>query len=70
MLMIKVSERQEEEGAEDAKEGGDESVAKEAEEEPVHWCYMCDGCKMSPIVGARYKCLEWVLFACNRCTFF
>ena len=52
MLMIKVSD------AEDAKKGGDEPVVKEAEEEAVHWCYMCDGCKMYPILGARYKCLE------------
>ena len=57
MLMIKVSGKQE--------EGGDESGVKE-----VHWCYRCDGCKMDPIVGARYKCLEWVPFACNRCTFY
>ena len=91
MLMMKVPKKQEEAGAEDAKEGGDESVVKVAEEaeeggdesvvkeaedakvqgdeEPVHWCYRCDGCKMDPIVGARYKCLEWVLFTCNRCTF-
>ena len=59
------------------KEGSDESVVKEAEvakvkgdEEPVHWCYMCNGCKMDPIVGARYKCLEWVLFTRHRYTFY
>ena len=77
MLMIKVPKKQEEPGAEDAKEGGDESVVKEAEdatvqgdEESTHWCYMCDGCKMYPIVGARYKCLEWVLFTYHQCTFY
>ena len=62
--MIKQPKAQEEEGAE---EGDDESVAKEEEEakvqgdEPVHSCFICDGCKMDPIVGVRYMCLEWVL---------
>jgi len=55
MLMIKAAK----------KEGGDVPVVKEAEEakvkgddEPVHWCYVCNGCKMDPIAGARYKCLD------------
>lgn len=58
------------------KEGGGKSVVKDAEaakvqgdHQPVHWCYKCDGCKMDPIVGARYKCLEWVLFTCHRAPF-
>ena len=64
MLMVKQPKIQEE-GAE---EGGDESVIKEEEDaevqgdgEPVHSRFICDGCKMDPIAGVRYKCLEWVL---------
>jgi hypothetical protein len=30
----------------------------DGEEKPVHEGWMCDGCKMCPIVGTRYKCLE------------
>ena len=81
MLIIKypTEEEEEEEGEEEedaggAKEGGGEKLPKEAEganvkgdDEPVHEGWICDGCKMCPIVGARYKCLEWVLFVCNWC---
>jgi Zinc finger, ZZ type len=42
-------------------EGQAEGQAEEGEEgdddKPVHEA-TCDGCKMSPIKGARYKCLE------------
>jgi hypothetical protein len=75
MHMIKDPNEPEEESEEEevvaqaAKVGGDETAVKEAEaakvqgdEEPTHWCFVCDGCKMDPIVGVRYKCLEWVLF--------
>ena len=63
MLMIKDPNITDEE---DVEESGDESVVKEAEDvkvqvqgndEPTH-DFICDGCKMYPIVGARYKCLE------------
>jgi len=74
MVVIKDPTEPEEEDAEDAEVGGDETVVKEAEDtkvqgddEPVHHCFLCDGCKMDPIVGVRYKCLEWVLFVCNLC---
>ena len=75
MLMIRDLKIEDEEGTE---EGGNESVVKEAEDakvqvqgdvQPTH-DFICDGCKMYPIVGARYKCLEWVPFACKRCTFY
>lgn len=40
----------------------DESAKTEAygsdDDEPVHFGSMCDGCRMCPIVGMRYKCLE------------
>jgi hypothetical protein len=72
MLKMKESKLEEEEGAKDAKEGGGEIVVKEAgdakvqvDNEPVHFGFFCDGCNMTPIVGVRYKCLEWVLSACN-----
>ena len=32
-----------------------------SDDQAVHVWVFCDGCKMSPIVGPRYKCLEWVL---------
>ncbi len=72
--MVMIKETQDEEGVE---EGGDESVVKEAEDakvqgddQPPH-DFICDGCKMYPIVGVRYKCLEWVLsHAIDWCTFY
>jgi len=70
MVVIKDPTEPEEEDAEDAEEGGDGTVVKEAEDakddETIH-DFICDGCRMYPIVGVRYKCLEWVLFVYNRC---
>ena len=39
----------------------EEDAKVQGDDEPVHLCYICDGCKMDPIAGVRYKCLEWVL---------
>ena len=31
-----------------------------SDDQARHEWVRCDGCNMSPIVGVRYKCLEWV----------
>lgn len=33
-------------------------VVADNSDKPVHEGFYCDGCKMTPIVGTRYKCLE------------
>jgi len=50
---------------EDATEGDGQGDTvnqdKQASDDQAHHEWVrCDGCNMSPIVGVRYKCLEWV----------
>jgi hypothetical protein len=41
-------------------EMGDDGVA--GGDGPTHDGFFCNGCRMQPIVGTRYKCLEWDFF--------
>ena len=69
---------QEEDGAKDVEKDGDEGDPDEdvqaenvsgGDDQPVHVWIRCDGCKMDPLVGVRYKCLEWVFPPVTRAVF-
>lgn len=74
---------QEEEGVKDVEKDGDEGDEQEdyadedvqaenatsGDDQVVHESVYCDGCKMSPLVGVRYKCLESVFPRIIRAAF-
>ena len=53
---------------EDKKEDKKEDAKEEKKEKEIHYNIICDGCKMMPLVGKRYKCKGCPDFDyCEKC---
>lgn len=64
----------EKEGNEGGQEGYEDEDAQTenasgSDDQAIHVWIRCDGCKMNPLVGVRYKCLEWVFPRIARAPF-